>query len=143
MVTRADITFTSINGGLTYVSGQLHQVFPSGQAGGGTDYAWIEVRNNATSGTFGSPKAWLTIDPGGAAVAIAIADGTARDEDYLYSGVDPASLTYSAPTSSTAGLSPPSLGPGQRFLLAVRRVLASAAVDYPDANTLHVDGTPS
>jgi hypothetical protein len=130
-----------VNGGSTvYVSGVLHNVFGSGVVGGSTDYRLVEIRNVGSS-TWTSPKAWLVLDTGGAAVAIAVADsGTARALDFVYS-VDPAGLSYSTPTDSAGGLSLPSLAAGQKCLIGVRRTLTGASVDYPDNNTLMVSGT--
>lgn len=136
----SDIRFTSTEG-VTIPSGALHALFATGTVNAATDYALVEVRNAHATLTFSAGKAWLTLDTDGAAVALAVGDGgVARASSYEYA-VTPSSLTYSTPTSQSAGLTLPSLGPGQKCLVAIRRTLTGASPAYPETNRLNVAGT--
>lgn len=138
-ISPSQIKFGPVNSASVYTSGSLHNVFGSGVVGGATDYALVEVRNTSDL-TRTSPKAWLALDTGGAAVAIAVADaGTARSLGHVYS-VSASGLSYSTPTTLATGLALPTLAPDQKCLIGIRRTLAGASVDYPDNNTLHVEG---
>jgi hypothetical protein len=139
-ITPSQIKFGPANSGITYPSGSLEQVFGAGTVGGATDYRLMEIRNTSAL-TYTSPVVWLSIDTGGAAVAIAVADtGTARDMSYSYDGIDPTALTYSTPTTETGGLALPTLAAGQKCLVAIRRTLVGAVEDDRDNNTLNVAG---
>jgi hypothetical protein len=139
-ITPSQIKFGPAGSSTVYASGALHNVFGAGTVGGATDYRLVEVRNTSAL-TWTSPVAWLGIDTGGAAVAIAVADtGTARDLSYVYSE-DPTALTYSTPTTYSGGLALPTLAAGQKCLVAIRRTLSGASPDSPDNNTLYVRGS--
>lgn len=127
---------------IVYTSGSLNGVFSAGVVGGATDYRFVEVRNTSAL-TWTTPSAWFTIDTGGATVALAVADGTARAADYTYSisTADAAALTYSTPTTYTVGLALPTLAAGEKCLLVIRRTLSGAAAAYPENNILNVRGT--
>lgn len=135
----SQIQFRPLNSAVPYASGALHDVFPAGQVGGATDYAWCEVYNSSAL-TWTTPKAWLQLDPGGAAVALSVADATPRATSYLYAGITIATLAYSTPTTLATGLALPTLGPAQRCLLAIRRTLTGATAIYPESNSLIVEG---
>ena len=136
----AEIAFRTLGGGRSYRSGVLHDVFDSGTVDAVTDYAWVEVVNTSAL-TWTSPAAWFSLDAGGAAVAVAVADGTPRDANFSYGAIDPTTLTYSTPVTASSGLALPTLPAGQKCLLCIRRTLTGATPDYPDANTLLVKGS--
>lgn len=136
----ADIAF-AVPDGKTLRSGALHDLFSAGRVDGLTDYRLVEVQNRHGSLTLSGVKAWLSVDSRGATVAIAVADGTARALAYSYDNVVASSLTYSTPTTQASGLALPSLGPGQKCLLAIRRTLTGASPASPETNRLNVSGT--
>jgi hypothetical protein len=139
-ITKSQIKYGPVNSGSVYTSGVLDQVFSAGTVGGATDYRLVEIRN-ASALTWTSPVAYLSIDTGGAAYAIAVADtGIARDMSYSYSE-DPTALTYSTPTTEVGGLALPTLAAGQKCLVAIRRTLSGASpAPSGENNILNVDG---
>lgn len=125
----------------TLKSGLLNNLFPDGKVNGATDYQFLVIVNTSTL-TLTSPKAWLTVDTKGATLALAVADGVARNSaNYAYPSIDPAALTYSTPTSQSSGLALPTLPAGQECLIAVRRTLTSATTAYPESNRINIAGT--
>lgn len=129
-------------GGATLVSGAMNNLFGDGNVGGATDYAFVVIRNANSTLTLTSPKLWLGLDPKGAAMAVAIADGgIARGESYNFPSIDPSGLSYSSPTSQSSGLALPTLTPLARCLVAVRRVFSSATTAYPESNRIILAGT--
>lgn len=134
------IQFGGVNNLTTFASGALHQVFPQGVSGGATDYALVEVRN-ISGVTLSGVTAWLTLDPTGAAVALAVADGTARAIGHNSYSVNAAALTYSTPTTQSGGLALPNLAANEKCLLALRRVLSGAGQAWPENNVLNIGGT--
>lgn len=136
----AEIQLGSVNSGRPYRPGVLHDMFGQGVVGAATDYALVEIRNLSTT-PWVSVVAWLTLDTGGGAVSIAIADATPRDVSYESYAVSPAGLTYSTPTSKPTALAVGTIPAGQKVLLAIRRVLAGATPDYPESNVLNLSGT--
>ena len=124
-----------VNGGGTYVNGKTGDVFAQARTGDPTDYAWVELYNSGPD-SLGAGKVWLTLDTTGAAVSLAVADPTPQAEAYTYV-IDPATLTYSTPTSKATGLDVPALTSGQKCLLAVRRVLSGATAANPETNRLN------
>lgn len=128
------IVLRRINGGAAYTSGRLNEVFPQARSGDPTDYGWWEVYN-AGPAAVSAGTVFLILDTSGAAVTIAVADGTARASSYAYA-IDPATLTYSAPTTQLTGLTVPALAVGEKFLLAARRVLTGAPTARPETNRL-------
>lgn len=137
----SDLHFRFIHNGGNVANGVLGNLFPDGVVNGSTTYAFVEVHNRNATNSLTSGKAWLSLDTGGAAVAIAVADGTARSEPSAYAPLDPAGLTYSTPTTQATGLTLPTLVPGQKVLLAIRRTLTGATAASPETNRLNVAGT--
>lgn len=125
-----------VNGGGAYGNGRLNEVFPQARSGDPTDYQWVELFNSGPE-DIPATKVWLTLDPAGAAVTLAVADPAAQAGSYVYV-IDPTSLTYTAPTSKVTGLDAPALLAGQKCLFTLRRVLAGAAAVSPETNRLNV-----
>ncbi len=120
--------------------GAANNVFPDAPVDAATDYVLLEVRNTHATLTLSSVVAWLMVDPAGATLSLAVADGTARAEGYGYPVISAAGLTYSTPTSAGAGMALPNLGPHQKCLIALRRTFAGATTAFPEVNSVAVNG---
>lgn len=123
--------------GVAVASGQ--QVIPDVRVGSAVDYWLLEVHADP-SWTLTGGKAWLGLDTAGVPVAISCPDGTARPATYAWT-VAPSGLTYAAPTTAAAGLSLPTLTPGTKSLVVLRRSPSSGTSATPQRTTVRVDGT--
>lgn len=124
-----------VNGGGAYTNGRKGELFGQARVGDPTDYQWVEVYNSGPAST-AAGKVWLTLDTSGAAVTVAVADATPQPASYVYA-IDPATLTYSAPTTKLTGLDAPALAAGEKCLFALRRVLTGATAASPETNRLN------
>lgn len=140
-ISASDITFNPANNATPFRSGSINNLFADARVSDPTDYALVEVRNTNGALTYTSPVMWLSAASGGATVALAVADGTARALSYAYPSIDPTGLTYSTPTLQSAGIALPTLAAGQKCLVAIRRILSGATVLKPESNVLRVSGT--
>lgn len=129
------VVMRRVNAGGSYTSGKKNEVFTQARSGDPTDYAWVEVYNSGPD-PLAAGKVWLTLDTTGAAVTLAVADPVARAGSFTYS-ITPSSLTYSTPTTKTAGLDVPALAVGEKCLLALRRDLTGATAASPETNRLN------
>jgi hypothetical protein len=132
---RVAVILRRVNAGTTYVNGRTNDVFAQARSGDPTDYAFVEVFNSGPD-ALPAGKVWLTLDTSGAAVTVAVADATPRAGTFTYS-VTASSLTYTAPTTKTAGLDTPALASGEKCLIALRRVLTGATAASPETNRLN------
>ena len=123
-------------GGRLVVSGV--QAIPDIRLGDATTYTAIELWADLAA-TLTGAKVWLDVDTRGVAVAIAVPDATARSQSYDWAWT-PGSYTYSTPTSSAAGLTIPTLAPGNKTLIALRRVTSGGTTANPEVNVLRHDG---
>lgn len=137
-ITPAQLTFTK-DDGTPLKNGSLHQLLPARRVGSVTDYAFVVVHNTNATLTLSTVKAWLSSSKG-AAVAIAYANAPVA-EGTDFADVTLSGLTYSAPTSKSAGIALANLGPGQKLRLAVRRTFSSAVTAYPQTARVYVGGT--
>ncbi len=137
------------------VSGSLHSLFPqvsgSQNAAGYTDYRCLALLNTHGSLTWSSIKIYLAkIDTRGAAFAIgldaigvkAYASNPLAQEPGGALTVGPTSVTFSSPSTATAGLSVASLAPGQGVAVWLRRtVTAGSSPAVPEVNIIMATGT--
>lgn len=136
----SDLQWTYRAGG-PIPSGRLHALLPAGVEDGATQYAPLELVNRHASSSWSSGRLWTAQDPRGGAFAVALVSTVAFTGNEAWPDTDLATLTYSAPTTKAAGLTLPTLAPGSRALLAVRRVLTGATPAFPESNRLLVDGS--
>ena len=122
-------------------SGSMNNVFGDVRAGSGMAYAYVQVVNE-TPGTLSAQRVSLGIDPGGCAVSVAVADGTARASGYTY-GTPAIPGSWSMPTTYAACLALPDLAAGRKCLVAIRRDSAGASPAYPENNRLIIQSTGS
>jgi len=113
------------------VDGAINNVFADAQQGAATDYGLVVVANT-TSGTATTVRAWLEVDPSGAALEAVVVDTTPRPSGYMSWATVPGS-GWSIPTAG-APLSLPDIPAGHGVLVGLRRTLAGAAVAWPEIN---------
>lgn len=119
------------------VDGKMHNLLPDGTVGDGPRYAFFEVVNLA-NGSLTSAKLYLTLDAAGGPFAVAVANGTAQAATLGWSPPDPSTLTYSSPTTQSAGLAVATLASGQKVLFCARRDLTSATTASPEVNRINL-----
>lgn len=121
----------------------------SGEASAGDiEYRCLYVKNNHGSLTWQSPKLWITAQPAGGDTSFSVGLGTsaagATEQTVADENTAPTGVTFSAPTTKTAGLSVPNLAPGQTMAVWFRRTVnagaAATAVGSPRTFTWRVEG---
>lgn len=136
----AHIRFLTLSGA-DISSGSINNLFPDAASGEAVSIVYVQALNN-TTGTLTAQRAYLSIDSGGAAVSIAVADsGLARDVGYDYGTSPTPPGSWASPTSYATGLTVPDMATGKKCLLAIRRDPTGAAVAYPERNSLLLTST--
>lgn len=117
------------------------------------DYRCMFVHNSHATLTWENVKAWISAEvAGGASVAIGLDPAgvvnhnaaTAMAARLANELAVPAGVTFTAPTTKTAGLAPGNVGPGQAFAIWVRRTAANTVAVDADGCTIHAEGdTPA
>jgi hypothetical protein len=113
------------------------------------DYRCMFVHNNHGTLTLQSPVAWISSEvSGGASVAIGldpagvtnIGSSSAQAATIANETTAPAGVTFSAPTTKSAGLSIGNIGPGQCAAIWVRRTAANTAAANSDGAVIRTEG---
>lgn len=126
------------------LSTDVNGALPAATTGQAVDYLVAEVRNVDSSKSFSGGRLWIVADPTGGGFAVAVLDAVARATGYSYSGIAPASGSYSSPTTSATGLVLPTLAAGTKCLVAVRRDVTTVTTDPTDGverNSVRVTGS--
>lgn len=126
------------NGTQVVASGQM--AYPA--APPVVDYLTWTFSNHSPDATLTAPKVWLTSDPSGVIASIAVPSSTAAPLGSVWSG-DPASLTFSTPSSYAVGIAAPTLAPQTCFTIVMKRSPFGVPVIRMgvESNVLHIDGT--
>ena len=137
-----DLVLALASNGPPIGDGVLHALLPGGRVGDGDTVVYAVIRNESATATWSSGKLWITPDPHGGQLSVALADPAAQGLMYSWATF-PTPAAYSAPASAATGISLPTLAPQTKCLIAVRRNLVGATAAYPESNRLNVSGSSS
>jgi len=138
-----DMTDASLNNLYDNISGDENTA-------GTVDYRAFAVINNHGTLTWTGPKVWLLseiaggaslsigLDPVGVVAASAVMGTSIGSETSA-----PAGVTFSAPTTKAAGLSPGDVPAGSGFIVWVKRTAANNAAIDSDGGTFRAEGDTS
>lgn len=116
------------------------------------DYRCFFVYNSHGTLTWQSAKAWIFSEvAGGASIAIgldpagvvAVGSSSAQAASITNETTAPAGVTFSSPTTKSAGLSIGNIPPGQCQAIWVRRTAANTSAVDADGGTIRVEGDTS
>lgn len=127
--------------GTPIASGQMNNLLPDVQVGGGVAYTWVIIHNSSPSGNMTGVRAFLGVDAAGVTTSMAVADGTPRAGSWAPA---PTPGSWSIPTESaplTAVTADAALPAGQRVLLGIKRDATSGAQAWPETNHIIATAT--
>lgn len=140
-ISQSDLNLYSYSTGELINDGEINNLFADGRVGNAADYAFVTLHNDHATLTLTSVKMWLLTDSGGGTFAIAEGSTTILGVSQNFDAPDPSTLTYTTPSSQSGGISLPNIAAQSKALIAIKRDLSSASVEYPEANRLYVAGT--
>jgi hypothetical protein len=141
-ISQSDLVAVNAATGAVLVDGAGNQLFVNSQSGAGSDYAFVEIRNQHPSLTWSAGKVWIAADLAGAALSMAVADSsTVRVIAYVYSPLPAVPGTLFTPADFASGLVLPTLPAGTKCIVCIKRDTTGASVVYPENNRLAIQGT--
>ena len=136
-----ELKFIRADNGVELIDGVMNNLFADTVVGAGAEVQWLEFKNWAaqSGASWSSGRVWFDYFFGGAAMQMGLADGTVREDTYSYSSFPTPS--WSSPTDYGSGIVIPTLLPGQKVLLAIRRDPSAGTVALPETNRLRCLGS--
>lgn len=115
-------------------------VTPEEAASGSIKYRALDIKNDNSTDTLYDAYVWVSTETTSASTTVAIAYDSAGTQSIVNETTAPTSVTFSTPTSKSAGISLGDIAPGGKRRIWLKRTVTAGATKTTDSGAIMVGG---